>query len=112
MSYLLDTNIISELVRAKPAKAVLAWFDDVPSEALHISVLTLGEIHKGIEQMEESARREKLRMWLEHDLVAWFDKRVLPIDVAVADRWGHRQSIGCHRVVSRTAFGDAQCEGL
>jgi predicted nucleic acid-binding protein len=88
MSYLLDTNIISELVRAKPAKAVLAWFDDVPSEALHISVLTLGEIHKGIEQMEESARREKLRMWLEHDLVAWFDKRVLPIDVAVADRWG------------------------
>lgn len=88
MSYLLDTNIISELVRAKPAKAVLAWFDEVPSEALHISVLTLGEIRKGIEQMEEGARREKLRMWLEHDLVTWFDQRVLPIDVAVADRWG------------------------
>ena len=51
MSYLLDTNIISGLMCAKPAKAVLAWFDDVPSEALHISVLTLGEIRKGIEQM-------------------------------------------------------------
>jgi predicted nucleic acid-binding protein len=88
MSYLLDTNIISELVRAKPAKTVLAWFDDVPSEALHISVLTLGEIRKGIEQMADGARREKLRRWLEHDLVAWFDKRVLPIDVAVVDRWG------------------------
>ena len=88
MSYLLDTNIISGLMCAKPAKAVLAWFDDVPSEALHISVLTLGEIRKGIEQMEDGARREKLRRWLEHDLVAWFDKRVLPIDVAVADRWG------------------------
>jgi predicted nucleic acid-binding protein len=73
MSYLLDTNIISELVCPKPAKAVLGWFDDVPSEALHISVLTLGEIRKGIKQMGKSTRREKLRTWL---------------DVAVADRWG------------------------
>jgi predicted nucleic acid-binding protein len=88
MSYLLDTNIISELVCPKPAKAVLGWFDDVPSEALHISVLTLGEIRKGIKQMGKSTRREKLRTWPEHDLAAWFDRRVLPIDVAVADRWG------------------------
>lgn len=88
MSYLLDTNVISELVRAKPAKAVLAWFEDIPSEALHISVLTLGEIRKGIEQLPESARREKLRLWLEHDLADWFGSRVLPVDVAVADRWG------------------------
>lgn len=88
MSYLLDTNIISELVRPKPAKAVLIWFDNIPSEALHISVLTLGEIRKGIEQMPESARREKLRVWLEHELADWFGDRVLPIDTAVADRWG------------------------
>lgn len=88
MSYLLDTNIISELVRPKPAKAVLTWFDNIPSEALHISVLTLGEIRKGIEQMQESARREKLRVWLEHELADWFGDRVLPIDTAVADRWG------------------------
>ena len=58
MSYLLDTNVISELVRPKPAKAVLAWFENIPSEALHISVLTLGEIRKGIEQMPDGARRE------------------------------------------------------
>jgi predicted nucleic acid-binding protein len=88
MSYLLDTNVISELVRPKPAKAVLAWFDNIPSEALHISVLTLGEIRKGVEQMPDSARREKLRLWLEHDLAGWFETRVLPIDNQVADRWG------------------------
>lgn len=88
MSYLLDTNIISELVRPKPAKAVLAWFENIPSEALHISVLTLGEIRKGVEQMPDGARREKLRLWLEHDLADWFETRVLPIDIQVADRWG------------------------
>ncbi len=88
MSYLLDTNVISELVRPKPAKAVLAWFENIPSEALHISVLTLGEIRKGVEQMPDGARREKLRLWLEHDLAGWFETKVLPVDIQVADRWG------------------------
>ena len=88
MSYLLDTNVISELVRPKPAKIVLDWFANIPSEALHISVLTLGEIRKGVEQMPDGVRREKLRLWLEHDLVDWFGTRVLPVDVLVADRWG------------------------
>ena len=88
MSYLLDTNVISELVRPKPAKAVLAWFENIPSEALHISVLTLGEIRKGIENMPDGARREKLRLWLEHELVDWFGSRILAVDKAVADRWG------------------------
>ncbi len=88
MSYLLDTNVISELVRPKPAKAVLAWFENVPSEALHISVLTLGEIRKGVEHMPDGTRREKLRLWLEHELADWFGNRILPVDIAVADRWG------------------------
>ena len=88
MSYLVDTNVISELVRPKPAKSVLAWFENIPSEALHISVLTLGEIHKGVEQMPDGARREKLRLWLEHELVDWFGTRILLVDVPVADRWG------------------------
>ena len=88
MSYLLDTNVISELVRPKPAKVVLDWFESIPSEALHISVLTLGEIRKGVEQMPDGVRREKLRLWLEHDLVDWFGARVLPVDTLVADHWG------------------------
>ena len=88
MSYLLDTNVISELVRPKPAKVVMAWFDNIPSEALHISVLTLGEIRKGVEDMPDGVRREKLRLWLEHELLDWFDTRILQVDSAVADRWG------------------------
>jgi predicted nucleic acid-binding protein len=88
LSYLLDTNIVSETVRRKPDKHVIAWLDQIPGEALFLSVLTLGEIRKGIEALPERKRREKLRLWLEHELPAWFAGRVLPVDILVADRWG------------------------
>lgn len=88
MSYLLDTNIVSETVRRNSNKAVIAWLDQLPGEALYVSVLTLGEIRKGIEALADRKRWEKLRLWLEHDLPAWFEGRVLSIDLAVADRWG------------------------
>jgi len=88
MSYLLDTNVISETIRPRQHKQVIAWLEQIPAEALFISVLTLGEIRKGIEKLTEKKRREKLRLWLEHELTAWFGRRVLPIDLAVADRWG------------------------
>jgi toxin FitB len=88
MSYLLDTNIVSETVRRNPNKAVIAWLDQLPGEALYVSVLTLGEIRKGIEALTDRKRREKVRLWLEHELPAWFEGRVLPVDLAVADRWG------------------------
>ena len=88
MSYLLDTNIVSETVRRTPNKAVIVWLDRLPGEALFVSVLTLGEIRKGIETLADRRRREKLRIWLEHELPEWFEGRVLPVDLAVADRWG------------------------
>jgi predicted nucleic acid-binding protein len=88
VSYLLDTNVISELVRTKPSPGVQRWFRDVPDEALHLSVLTLGEIRKGIERLGTGPRREKLRVWLERELPDWFEDRVLAVDAAVADRWG------------------------
>ena len=88
MSYLVDTNVISELVRAKPDERVIAWFRDVPDEALHVSVLTLGEIRRGVERLAAGARREKLRVWLETDLPGWFGDRVLAVAAAVGDRWG------------------------
>jgi predicted nucleic acid-binding protein len=87
MSYLLDTNIISETIRRSPNKAVVTWLDQLPAEALYISVLTLGEIQKGVEVLAEKKRREKLRLWLEYDLPAWFEGRVLPVDLPVTDRW-------------------------
>lgn len=88
MSYLLDTNVISELVRPKPDANVLRWFEGVPDRALHLSVLSLGEIRKGVEGMVPGARREKLRLWLEQDLPGWFEERLLPVSHQVADRWG------------------------
>ena len=88
MSYLLDTNIVSETVRRNPNRALIAWLDQVPGEALFVSVLTLGEIRKGIEALSDKRRREKLRLWLEYELPAWFEGRVLPVDLSVADRWG------------------------
>ncbi|NJD32064.1 MAG: type II toxin-antitoxin system VapC family toxin [Gammaproteobacteria bacterium] len=88
MSYLLDTNVVSELSRARPAPAVTEWISRVPNEALFLSVLTLGELRKGVEALPRGARREALRLWLEQDLADWFGDRLLPVDAAVADRWG------------------------
>ena len=88
MSYLLDTNVISELVRPKPDKKVLKWFEQITDDALYLSVLTLGEIRKGVERLADTSRREKLRLWLEHDLREWFGSRILPVGPEVADRWG------------------------
>lgn len=88
MSYLLDTNVLSELVRKKPSIRVVRWLEDVPDDALHLSTLTLGEIRKGVERLPRGRRREKLRLWLERELPDWFEGRVLPVDTAVAERWG------------------------
>jgi predicted nucleic acid-binding protein len=89
LSYLLDTNVLSELVRSRPEPRVVGWFEGAPESTLHVSVLTLGELRSGIEGMKlGGARRERLRLWLEHDLPERFGERVLPVSLRVADRWG------------------------
>ena len=88
MSYLVDTNAISELVRARPDRRVVEWFDGVASETLNVSVLTLGELRKGVGSLPAGARRDRFGAWLETELPAWFEDRVLPIDADVADLWG------------------------
>lgn len=88
MSYLLDTNVLSELARRRPDARVLRWFQHVPEETLHLSVLSVGELRCGIEGTKDGARREKLRVWLERDLADRFSDRLLSITPAVADRWG------------------------
>ena len=88
MSFLLDTNVVSEIARPRPDKAVLAWFDSVGDERLYLSVLSLGEIRKGVDRLPPSERRARLTAWLEQDLPGWFGPRLLPIDGPVADRWG------------------------
>jgi predicted nucleic acid-binding protein len=86
--FLLDTNIISELVKPRPEPRLVAWTDATDENLLYLSVLTFGEIRKGITALPRSARRAELEAWLESDLRLRFSKRVLSIDEAIADRWG------------------------
>ena len=88
MSYLIDTNVLSELRRKTPDPKVVQWFSQRPAGTLYLSVLTLGEIRKGIEALPDATRRLALLDWLETELPAFFTGRILPIDAAVADRWG------------------------
>ena len=88
MSCLLDTNVLSELRRKTPDARVVRWFSQRPAGTLYLSVLTLGEIRKGIEMLADQRRRLALMDWLDIELPAFFSGRVLDIDTAVADRWG------------------------
>ena len=87
MSYLVDTNVLSELRRKQPQSEVVAWFAQRPRQTLYISVLTLGEIRKGIERLD-AARQQPLLDWLEVDLPNYFLGRLLAVDAQTADRWG------------------------
>jgi len=89
MSYLIDTNVISETFRENPNNQVINWFKAVPSDSLFISVINLGEIRKGVEKLPTSKKKSMLILCLEHQLPKWFDKRVLPITSEIADRWGY-----------------------
>lgn len=86
--FLLDTNCISELVRMRPDPRVLDWMQAADESLLYLSVLTLGEIRKGVAGLPQGRRRTHLESWLELELQARFSGRVLPVDKAVADRWG------------------------
>jgi len=86
--FLLDTNCISEVVRTKPEPRVLHWMAAADESLLYLSVLTLGEIRKGIAGLPQGKRRTHLETWLELDLQARFSGRILAIDAPIADRWG------------------------
>lgn len=88
MTYLIDTNVISEHTRPRPDANVLAWLRHIPIEEQHLSTLTLGEIRYGIERLTTGARQEALRLWLDTSLVNLFAERLLPVSIQVADRWG------------------------
>ena len=95
---------------------MLDKFVNTPDGALFLSALTLGEIRKGVEKLtrsEDSQRREKLRLWLEHDLRDWLGPRILPIGPEVADHWGRLLAqAGRHGAAPRLAAGDPQQQRL
>ena len=86
--FLLDTNVISELVKPRPEPNVTAWIEHTDESLLYLSVLTLGEIRRGMAVLPQSRRRATLEAWLDKDLRTRFEDRILDIDQEVADRWG------------------------
>ncbi len=91
MKYLLDTCVISELVRSKPSLVVVEWFRQQSEQDLFLSTLTFGEIEKGIVKLTNTDRKRKLTLWVEQDLKQRFENRIIPIDLAVATEWGRVQ---------------------
>jgi predicted nucleic acid-binding protein len=86
--YLIDTNCVSELIRPAPNPQVTKWFYSVSDYSLFLSVLTLGEIRRGIANLPQGKRRAGLDIWIETVLKPRYAGRILPIDDAVAEQWG------------------------
>jgi predicted nucleic acid-binding protein len=88
MSFLLDTNVVSEWMKPQPNAGLVEWLNNVDEDDVFISVVTLTEIRYGIERMAAGSRRKNLEEWLQHELPMRFDGRILPVDETVADSSG------------------------
>lgn len=88
MRYLLDTCVISELCKSQPNSCVVDQVDAIDEEDLFLSVITVGEIVKGIEKSPESQRKENLRNWLGEELLVRFRDKLVPLDADVLIAWG------------------------
>jgi hypothetical protein len=88
MSFLLDTNVISEWMKPQPDRGVVSWLAKVDEDSVFISVVTLTEVRYGIERLPAGIRRKRLEDWLRHELPLRFEGRILPVDETVADASG------------------------
>ncbi len=91
MNYLLDTCLVSELIKKRPEPQVVDWVRQQPEDRLYLSVVTLGELQKGIAKLKDVQRAKKLQEWLDEDLLERFADRVLDVTAAVARIWGRIQ---------------------
>jgi predicted nucleic acid-binding protein len=88
VSFLLDTNVVSEWVKPYPNPGVITWLDDVDEDRTFLSVATVAELRYGIERLPSGRRRTRLHQWATHELPLRFEGRFLPIDSVIADRCG------------------------
>ena len=93
MSFLLDTNAVSEWVKPRPNPGLFGWMESADEDRIFISVVSLAELHYGVERMAAGRRRSRLAQWLQHELPLRFEGRILPVDDAVADVWGRIVSL-------------------
>jgi tRNA(fMet)-specific endonuclease VapC len=88
MNYILDTNVISELVASQPDANVIRWIESIDPQNVYLSVITVGELKKGMEKLPDSRRKTDLEAWLINDLLVRFQDQLLPIDTSVMLTWG------------------------
>jgi toxin FitB len=88
MSFLLDTNAVSEWVKPRPNPGLIAWMESTDEDRIFISVVSLAELRYGVERMPAGRRRSHLEQWLHHELPLRFESRILPVDIQVAEAWG------------------------
>lgn len=94
MNYLLDTCVISELIKDNPEKKVVKWINKTNEESLFLSVISIGELQKGVSKLGTSKRKEKLNSWIENELLERFSRRIIGINVKIARKWGEVFALG------------------
>jgi predicted nucleic acid-binding protein len=99
VNYILDTNVISELVAARPNPKVVNWIQSVNSNQVFLSVIAIGELKKGIEKLPDSDRKVTLDQWLHEDLLVRFENQLLLIDQETMLIWG--RLIAQHEMIGR-----------
>ncbi len=93
MSFIIDTCVISELIKKNPDKNVVHWIAAIEESRLYLSVLTIGELHKGIEKLPKSKKKTALHNWVTHDLTERFNNRIIDFDIKIASLWGKIQAL-------------------
>jgi hypothetical protein len=92
MSFLLDTNAVSEWVKPRPNPGLIGWMESTDEDRVFISVISLAELRYGVERIAAGSRRRRLEEWLGHELPLRFEGRILPVDTTVAEVWGRTVS--------------------
>jgi toxin FitB len=98
--YLVDTNIPSELTREAPDARVATFLRNAGKASVFLSVMTIGEIRKGIDMLPVSQKRNTLQHWLDIDVRSWFAGRILPVTESIAELWGHLSATAKQQVLT------------
>lgn len=106
MTCLLDTCVVSELVKPGPAETVVAWMAQLPDEACHLSAISVGELARGAARLPPGARRKRFERWID-ELVSQYGARVIPLDASIARRWGRLSG-----ELSRKGIATSMADGL
>jgi predicted nucleic acid-binding protein len=113
VSFLLDTNVVSEWLKPRPNPGLVSWLATVDEDQTCLSVVTITELRYGIERLPAGARRKRLDQWLHHELLPRFEGRILPVDLAIADECGRlvaRCEAAGRPIEARDAFIGATAE--